>query len=155
MSYKDRYSETRPLDITITPSEAQYTANDVVGGLLTLSIFEQLEIMRGLVLGAIVSVGEASVAVPGTIHVYNEAPAVIADNAAFAATHADNKKRIGKILLPTAEPLNSFNTYDGMLSTPFPFFGQTLYANYVTSGTPNFTGAAQLIGIRFLFLGER
>lgn len=155
MAYKDRYSETRPLDVLINPSEAQYTANDTVGGLLSLPVYQDLGIMRGLLLGVIVTVGEASIAVPGTIHIYNEEPSEIADNAAFAPTHADNKKRIGGMLLPAATALNSFNIYEYWASAPIPFYGQTLYAYYPTTGTPNFTGTDKEILLRFAILGER
>lgn len=144
-----------PVDYPITPSDAAYTANDVVGGRIALT----MPTNTGLIMGATVAIGEASIAVPGTLYFYNAEPSNIADNAAFAPTHADNEKLIGKILLPTAIALNSFNVYmaknnqsaqDGV----FEYSTKTLYVYYVTTGTPNFTGAAQDINLRVHVIGE-
>jgi hypothetical protein len=140
------YRDYRPVDLLITPSDAAYTANDVVGGVLSFTMNNA----TGFLYGVTVTVGEASIAVPGTIWFYSAVPTTtIADNAAFAPVHADNKKILGKVLLPTADALNSFNVYITLLTTPMPFTCTgTLYAYFVTSGTPNFTGAAQEIQIR-------
>jgi hypothetical protein len=144
------YQDYRPIDITITPSDAAYTANDVVGGLLTLP----MNTGHGKLHGVSVAVGEASIAVPATIWLYSAEPTTIADNAAFAPVHADNKKLLGKMLLPTADALNSFNVYNLTLSVPIPFWTGVVYAYMVTTGTPNFTGAAQEIGLRFYVTSE-
>lgn len=140
------YENFLPVDKTITPSDDAYTANDVVGGLLTLT----MKGGNGKIHGVIVAVGEASIAVPATIWLYSAVPTVIADNAAFAPVHADNKKLMGKLLLPTADALNGFNVYTLISTIPIPFWTGVVYAYMVTTGTPNFTGVAQEIGLRFL-----
>lgn len=145
------YNDYRPIDKTFLASDPAYSAGDVVGALLTLTMYQPF----GFIRGASVAIGEASIAVPGTIWLYSEQPSAILDNAAFAVTHADNKKILGKILLPTADALNSFNVYHAILATPIPYWTATIYAYFVTSGTPNFTGTDKEVGIRFYVSSER
>lgn len=152
MSYKN-YT---PIDTTITPSDAAYTANDVVGGLLTLTMPRDC----GDIVGVIVSVGEASITLAGTIYFYSASPTSFADNAAFAPVHTDNEKLIGYYTLPTALTLNTRSVYVAMAAgsnafAEIPFSNGVVYAYYVTSDTPNFTGAAQDVNLRVLVRTER
>jgi hypothetical protein len=148
MAYKD----FRPIDYVITASDAAYTANDVVGGLLTIP----LSAANGRLVGYSIAVGEASIAVPGALWIYSTVPTTsIADNAAFAPVHADNAKNLAVLTLPTAITVASFNIYQALLTTPLPFSTNgNLYIYYVTSGTPNFTGAAQVINVKLLVESE-
>lgn len=145
----------RPVDFTITPSDAAYTANDTVGGLLTLTMNRPY----GYIVGINVAIGEASITVAGAWYFYSAAPTSFLDNAAFAPVHADNKKLLGVLTLPTALTLNSRSVYQlmpaGSNAAPrIPFYTETVYAYYVTSDTPNFTGAAQEIGVRLYTVTE-
>jgi hypothetical protein len=145
MAYKDY----RPVDYVITASEAAYTANDVVGGLLTIPIPNG---GTGRLVGYSIAVGEISIAVPGALWIYSTVPTTtIADNAAFAPVHADNAKNLAVLTLPAAITVASFNIYQALLTTPLPFgTNGNLYIYFVTSGTPNFTGAAQVINVKLL-----
>lgn len=143
------YEIFTPVDISITPSEEAYTANDTVGGLLTFA----MKGGNGYIHGVRVAVGEASITVAGTIYFYSASPTAFLDNAAFEPVHADNAKLMGAYTLPTALTLNTRSVYiamnAGSLAFPkIPFWTGTIYAYYVTSDTPNFTDAAQNISIR-------
>ena len=149
------WSDCTPVDIDFTPSASAYTSGDVVGGLHTLN----METTRGLIIGVTVSISEASIAVPGTIYIYSAAPTTFADNAAWAPVHADNCLEIGSILLPTAVVKNTRNTYKlkfggGSTLEMIEFASNTLYAYYVTTGTPDFA-ASQTIRMRFHVIGEK
>jgi hypothetical protein len=145
MAYKDY----RPIDYVITASDAAYTANDVVGGLLTIPIPNGA---NGRLVGYSIAVGEVSIAVPGALWIYSTIPTTaILDNAAFAPVHADNAKNLAVLTLPTAIAVANFNIYQAILTTPLPFSTSgNLYIYFVTSGTPNFTGAAQVINVKLL-----
>lgn len=149
------YTSYDPVDVPITPSDAAYTSGDTVGGLLTIPMPSS----NGFIYGLIVSVGEASIALAGTIYFYNEAPAVYADNAAFAPIHTDNEKLIGWQLLPDAVELNTRNVYKVDASTagftPIFFNNSTIYAYYVTTSAANFTGAAQDVNLRLMVASEK
>lgn len=151
------WTDCSPVDIDFTPSATAYSSGDVVGGLHTLN----MPTTRGLIVGVTVSIGEASIAVPGTIYIYNGTPTTFADNAAWAPVHADNILEIGSILLPTAVTKNTRNTYKikygGSTTAPLElieFDSNTLYAYYVTSGTPDFA-ASQTVRMRFHVIGEK
>jgi hypothetical protein len=149
-------SNFRPVSTVINPSDAAYTANDVVGGLLTVTPRS----LPAVLCGVRIAVGEASIALAGTLYFFKSAPTTIADNAAFTGqTAADNAKLITYYTLPTAVPINSFNIYNGMYGRDsFPLIpvdptNGSIYVYYVTSSTPNFNGAAQVVDIDWYFMG--
>jgi hypothetical protein len=151
------FEDFRPIVSTIAPREAAYSSGNVVGGLKTLTGLAMPAILTGLT----VAIGEASVAVPGTVYLYNAAPTTtFADGDAFAPVHADNKKMIAALLLPTALSLNSRSVYDLKLGggstmpvIPIQTVTGGLWYYYVTSGTPNFTGTSQEIALTWFFMG--
>jgi hypothetical protein len=145
-----KYHDFRPVDVTITPDGAAYTANDVIGGLLTLS----MNTTRGFIYG--VTVGEnENIAIPGAIWIFDSSPTTIADNAAFAPVFADHQKLVGVLTLPSATVVNSLNIYNLVQNDkPLPYWTSTLYAYFVTSGTPDF-GTSKSISIRFYVVGEK
>lgn len=151
MSFKD----FRPIVISITPSGTAYSANGVVGGLLTPT----LTTVPTVITGISVSIGQASIAVPGTLYFYKSSPTTtFADGDAFAPVAADNDALIAAITLPTALSLNSRNVYHMRYGTggtmPLLEISSQFYIYYVTSGTPNFN-AAQTIKISLFQLGGR
>jgi len=148
------WTETTPVDVSITPNASAYSAGHTVGGLLTLA----MPTTRGVIVGVTVSIGEASIAVPGTIYFYSAAPTTFADRTTWAPVHADNILEIGSVLLPTAVVKNTRNVYKikyggGSTMELIEYASNTLYAYYVTSGTPDFA-AAQNINLRVHVLGE-
>lgn len=149
------WNDLTPVDIDFTPSATAYSSGDVVGGLHTLN----METTRGYITGVTVSIGEASIAVPGTIYIYSAEPSTFADNTAWLPVHADNILEIGSMLLPTAVVKNTRNTYKlkyggGSTLELIEFASNKLYAYYVTSGTPDFA-ASQSIRMRFHVSGEK
>jgi hypothetical protein len=145
-----KYHDFRPVDLTITPDTVAYTANDVIGGLLTLS----MNTTRGKIYG--VTVGEnENIAIPGAIWLFDSTPTSFDDNAAFAPVFADHQKLVGILTLPTAVAVNSLNIYNLVQNDkPILYWTDKLYAYFVTSGTPGF-GASKSISIRFYVMGEK
>ena len=77
-----------------TVTAGAYSAGDVVGGLIKLDF----QTAGGwAVLDDIVLVDDADQISSITVHVFNQAPSTIADNAAFAPTEADLKKKVAKV----------------------------------------------------------
>lgn len=146
------FEDYRPIVIDITPSATAYTANDVVGGLLTPT----LTIVPTVITGVSVAIGEANIAVPGTLYFYKATPTTFADNAAFEPVHADNEKLIAMVTLPTVTPLNTRSLYQirygGGSTMPLIEISGQFYIYYVTSGTPDFA-AAQDIQVTLFQLG--
>ena len=144
-----------PVDLTISPSASAYSSGHTVGGLLTLN----MPTTRGFITGVTVSIGEASIAVPGSFYFYSNSPTSFADRTAWLPVHADNILEIGSLLLPTAVVKNTRNTYKlkfggGSTLELIEFFTNVVYAYYVTTGTPDFA-AAQSIGVRVHVLGQK
>ena len=97
---------TRVIEQEVTPTitDGAYSANDVVGGLLSLDF----QTAAGWVaLDDIVLVDDADVITGITIHVFNQQPSTIADNAAFAPTEADLKKKVAKVLIASFDTAGS------------------------------------------------
>lgn len=144
-----------PVDVSFTPHASAYSSGHVVGGLHTLN----MPTTRGYIIGVTVSIGEASIAVPGTIYIYSAAPTTFADRTTWQPVHADNILMLGSMLLPTAIPINTRNVYKlkyggGSTLELIEFASNTLYAYYVTTGTPDFA-ASQNINMRFHVMGEK
>lgn len=142
------YINLDPVDLTITPDSAAYTANDVIGSLLTI----MMNTNSGKIYG--ITVGEnENIAIPGAFWLFDASPTVIADNQPFAPVFADHQKLVGIMTLPTAVAVNSLNIYNLVQNDkPILFWTKTLYAYFVTSGTPDF-GTTKSISVRFYVEG--
>lgn len=146
MAYKDY----RPIDKIITPSDAAYTANDTIGGLLEF----EMHTTRGLIYGLTVGEDE-NIAIPGALWLFNDVPTEFDDNEAFAPEFADHQKLVGIMTLPTAIAVNSLNIYNLVQNDkPLPYWKNVLYGYFVTSGTPNFTGDEKSISMRLYAIGD-
>src|SRR5574343_384011 len=83
-----------------------YSANDVVGGLLTFQLAPEapagVNPASGFVRVVTISDDDNEKAAL-ELHLFREAPTVIADNAAFAPTFADLKKRVGSVVIAAGD----------------------------------------------------
>lgn len=96
-----------PVSAAFTPAASSHTAKDVVGGAVT---FTGLGISGKSVMicGATFSIATTTpVASAFRLHLFNEAPTVIADDAAFTLATADIGKYLGWIDLGTPFDLDS------------------------------------------------
>lgn len=114
-----------------------YTANDVVGPTTTANLkFGNTGLPMGeefMVIGASLRFNKGTV--PSgmgqfRLHLFNEAPTAIADNAAFNIIEADRSKYVGNILLPLpsnfGDTLHSANN-NSRLTGKFAVSSFTLY----------------------------
>ncbi len=89
------------VEVPITVTLDAYTANDVVGGTLTSNEIPQLS--GGGMLAWVRLVDDATQAEPYLLYVYSAVPSVIANDAAFAPTEADNLLCLGCISIEAAD----------------------------------------------------
>lgn len=134
----------KTVDKALTVGTDAYTANDVVGGLITIDVHSsggsgQLRRIN------IIDDDDEKAAL--TVYLFDQQPSTIADDAAFAPTVADLKKMIGVVSVVAGDytTLNS-NAHaikDG-LGIDFAAPDGNLYAYVVCTGTPTYTAAGDL-----------
>lgn len=135
---KTVYSEVR-----ITPSTTQYTANDNIGGLLTLPL-------RGVAYGtgrinSLLITDNDNEGAAGALWLFNARPTALADNAAFLPTFDDLKKVVAVVTLPTFVTVNSLRV--GVvedIDTMFRTVRSPLYAYLVPSATPTYATSREI-----------
>lgn len=138
-----RTYKTIPLELTV--SLTAYADGDVVGGLLE---FDISDMSAGGICNQIRLVDEDSQAEPFTLYLFNDAPTVIADDAAFALTVADMRKLI-KVVSIAALDYTTHSTFDYVhkeLSQELIFNGNgSIWAYLVaTGGTPDYANTDAL-----------
>lgn len=134
----------------LTVDTNAYTANDVVGGLITFNVANAAG--SGVIRWARL-VDDDNEKAELTLYLFNESPTTIADDAAFAPAIADLKKYIGKILFQAAD----YETINGnavailghgvstdYLNIDFTSSDGNLYGYLVCTGTPTYTAATDL-----------
>jgi len=131
-----------------TVSAGAYSAGDVVGGLLTFPVGEKGDGRIPIVDSALVTL-KAAIASTMTLHLFNAAPAVIADNGAFTiGTVADVQKFLGSWTFGSALNLGTPKAYMSVaIGLPMlPADGQNLYGYLVdgTGFTPTSTSDVQI-----------
>jgi len=134
---------SRLVDITVTPvvTAGAYSAKDVVGGLLTFanaaSVYKGAGIIRKIVVR-----NNAMVADLLMVNLFSQAPAVIADNAAYDPTDAEMVYNIGAIPIVAADyVLGTDNAVaTKLLECPFVLVagGTSLYVYVSTVATPTY-----------------
>lgn len=124
-----------------------YSANDVVGGLLT---FDVANAAGSGCVQAVRLVDDDNENAAMTLYLFNAAPTVFADDAAFAPTVADLKKLIGIVTIAAGNYVtlngNSVALLQGP-SSPNVFFKTAtgmIYGYLVCTGTPTYTAATDL-----------
>lgn len=138
------YADYLTIDVEPTVTLAAYTANDVVGGLLTFSVATgpRRGVIRQLLL-----VDEDSQAETYTLYLFSDTPTTIADADAFAPTIADLRKLIGTVAIASASyvTVNSLD-YINILAIDLEFFTSSgnIYGYLVATDTPDYTNADTL-----------
>ena len=138
--------------VTPTIDTDAYTANDVVGGLMTFAF-------GGV--GGSGSIRSITIAddddekAAFTLYIFNAAPSTIADDAAFAPTIADLKKLVTTVLVEAGDyaTVNS-NAYAILgghedlatknMDIPYASADGNLYMYAVCTATPTYTAATDL-----------
>lgn len=140
-----------PFSVTValTVDTNAYTANDVMGGLLTFAIPGP---GNGGFISKIRIIDDDNEKAAVKLFLFNAAPTAIADDAAFAPAVGDLKKMISVVAIAAADytTINS-NAYaikgDFGNSSQIDFLasdGGNLYAYLVCDATPTYTAAADL-----------
>ena len=144
------FGRQKSITTALTVDTNAYTANDVVGGLLTFNVANAGG--GGLIRWASV-VDDDNEKAELTLYLFDQAPTAIADDAAFAPAIADLKKYIGKILFEAAD----YQTINGnavamlghgvstdFLNIDFNTVDGNIYGYLVCTGTPTYTAATDL-----------
>lgn len=131
-----------------------YTANDVMGGLLSFDV-SSLTVNGGLINQAIL-VDEDAVAADLTLYLFESTPATIADDAAFAPVIADMNKLVAVIAFADADK-STVNSIDYLIkediNNVFTTTDGTLYG-YLVDGTGGTWTNADAITIRLYIVSE-
>ena len=143
------FNKQKVIQTALTVDTNAYTANDVVGGLITFDVSNSAGsgTIRSL---KVVDADNEKAAL--NFYFYNELPSTIADDAAFAPTLADTQKLIGKISVGTAdyESLTSddhaYALLQGDDAPDLDFQTDTgnIYAYMVAVATPTYTATDDL-----------
>ena len=132
----------RRYKVTPTVTAGAYTANDVVGGLLTFGG------LRNGTLQAITICDNATQAVNYLLVLFESAPTDISDNATFDIADADLDKIIYQDSLTSASERQAFtdNSYHYLygLSVPLWSAGGTVYGFLITTGTPTYAATSDI-----------
>jgi hypothetical protein len=145
------FGRQRELPLAITNKiGGAYSANDVIGGLLTFNVANAGG--GGVIRWARV-VDDDNEKAELTLYLFNTAPAVIADDAAFAPSVAELKTYIGKILFQAAD----YETINGnavamlghgastdYLNLDFTSSDGYIYGYLVCTATPTYTAVTDL-----------
>jgi|TARA_Y100000310_G_C20681279_1_gene816103 hypothetical protein len=133
---------TRRYKVTPTVTAGAYSANDVVGALLTFGG------LRNGVLQSITICDNAAQAVDYVLVLFESSPTNIADNATFDIADADLDKIIYQDTLTSADTRQAFtdNSYHFLygLTAELWSAGGTVYGFLVTTGTPTYAATTDI-----------
>src|SRR5690554_3788446 len=142
----DSHNTTKTIAVPLTVSTTAYSANDVVGGLITLNV--PSGIVRRVKLTDDDNEGAAM-----TLYLFDAQPTTIANDAAFAPTISDDDKLVAILTLDTTGyfTLNSnkvgwFKGDDDRIGLDIDYEAKQnkLFAYLVCTGTPTYTAASDL-----------
>lgn len=137
----------RTIKLTPTISATQYSAGDVVGGLMTLPVKNEESGRTSGYISRVQVVDKDGVGAAGKLYVFSEKPAEIADHAAFALEIADWHKLIGDpIAISTYDTIGNFKREQVKLDAELEYNAAdgNLYAYFVADATPDFTNTDAL-----------
>ena len=137
----------KAVKVTPTISTTQYSANDVVGGLLTLPVRnDESGLASGFVMRVQV-VDKDGVGPAGKLYLFAEKPAALADHAAFSLAAADIAKLIGDpIAIPSYDEIGTVKRKEVALDVGQGYSAGdgNLYGYFVADATPDFTNTDAL-----------
>lgn len=145
------------IDVPVTNSLTAYTAKDVVGGLLTVTIDSNL---GGGILNQVTIINEEVIAEAFTLYFSDAAPSSIADAAIYAPTIADLQKNFAIVNIASGDwvdvqgvGINVVNKTD--LNHVFEADGgNKIYMYFVATETPDWVTATDAVLIRLHILTE-
>lgn len=138
--------------VTLTPviTAGAYSAGDVVGPQLEFPLADPspagVNPASGFVRVVTISDDDNEKAAL-ELHLFREAPTAIADNAAFAPTFADLKKRIGSVVIAAGDYVTINSNAQAVKSgIEMEFYAPNgvLYGYLVATGTPTYTATSDL-----------
>ena len=122
-----------------------YTANDVVGGLLTFNVTSPSNVG---VINKLVIADDDNEKAAGSLFLFNAAPTSIANNAAGALAIADLKKIVSVIAVAADDYVtingNAYAVIDDINDVYKADGKGCLYGYFICSGTPTYTAATDL-----------
>jgi hypothetical protein len=134
--------------VTPTITAGAYSANDVIGGLMT---FQFKNMNSGGMVGSIRIRDNGAVGPAMVLYVFREAPTTTADNAAFSLLDADSDKLMGIITVPTWIDFTAFkwvacSGHDDTTSREIDFRtpNGAVYIYAKVTGTPTMTATTDL-----------
>lgn len=131
-----------------TITAGAYSANDVVGGLLGFSLLNGYRQVAGFIRSVRISDDDNEKAAL-KLHLFESAPAAIADNAAFAPSFADLRKRFAVIAIAAADFTTINSNAQAIVSTntslDFQAENATIYGYLVCDATPTYTAVTDLV----------
>jgi hypothetical protein len=140
----------KTVEAALTIDDDAYTANDVVGGLITFDVSNAAG--SGIVRWARL-VDDDNEKAELTLYLFDTSPTAILDDAAFAPVVADLKNYIGKILFEAAdyETINSnavamigHGVSTDLLNIDFKTDTGKIYGYLVATATPTYTAVTDL-----------
>lgn len=143
-----QFNRTREFSTTPTITNGTYTINDVIGGLLSFQVFSA---GKGGVIRAIRILDEAANAKSLRVYFFNEAPASIANDAAFNLSADDLRKAICAVDIDGADWFTDNGVSQVFKDVPAGEFelkgppdSTNLWAYIIDKGAFAFTGTDQL-----------
>lgn len=141
-----RYNRNKTIDKALTVDTNAYTANDVMGGLLTFDI----NLGSGGVIRKVQVIDDDNEKAAMTIWFFDNIPSTIADDAAFAPTIADLKLNIGVVTVLATDYVTTNNNAIATIkdvNLDYDIEGKVdgkIYAYVVATATPTYTAATDL-----------
>ena len=137
----------RTIKLTPTISATQYSAGDVVGGLMTLPVENPESGKASGYISRVQVVDKDGVGAAGKLYVFSEKPAEIADHAAFTLDAANIAKMVGDpVAISSYDAIGSVKRAQVALDNVLEFNAAdgNLYAYFVADATPDFTNTDAL-----------
>lgn len=137
----------RTIKLTPTISATQYSAGDVVGGLMTLPVKNEESGRTSGYISRVQVVDKDGVGAAGKLYLFSEKPAAIADHAAFTLDAANIAKMVGDpVAISSYDAIGSVKRAQVALDNVLEFNAAdgNLYAYFVADATPDFTNTDAL-----------
>ncbi len=137
----------RTIKLTPTISATQYSAGDVVGGLMTLPVKNEESGRTSGYISRVQVVDKDGVGAAGKLYLFSEKPTAIADHAAFTLDAANIAKMVGDpVAISSYDAIGSVKRAQVALDNVLEFNAAdgNLYAYFVADATPDFTNTDAL-----------
>lgn len=137
----------RTIKLTPTISATQYSAGDVVGGLMTLPVENPESGKASGYVSRVQVVDKDNVGPAGKLYLFSEKPTAIADHAAFTLDAANIAKMVGDpVAISSYDAIGSVKREQVALDNVLEFNAAdgNLYAYFVADATPDFTNTDAL-----------